>query len=291
MKHIPVLQNEVMSLLAPKTNQNFIDATVGYASHAKMILKKTGPKGKLLAIDQDSATLEIAKDNLTEFGGRVSFARTSFTNLGLIIRDWKVKDISGILIDLGPNTPQLLDDKRGFSFRKDAPLDMRMNPDTKLTAEVIVNKYSPKDLIEVLKTGEERFAKPITVNIIKSRHNQPIRTTLELVEIIRISTPPKYRFSEKTHFATGTFRALRMAVNDELGSIESVLPQAVQAVSVGGKIAIITFHSLEDRIVKKYFRDNNNLEVLTQKPVVASEHEISENASSRSAKLRVAIKK
>jgi len=289
--HTPVLQNEVIKNLAPQKNENFIDATVGFAGHANLILKKTAPKGKLLVIDQDWQALEEVRTKLDPYGERVSFAQANFTELGLLIRDWQQKEISGILFDLGPNTDQLLDQNRGLSFRSDASLDMRMSKDGKLTAADIVNKYSEKDIAKILYDGEEKFARSIAKNIVMARVKKPIITTTDLVAIIRRAMPPKYRFQSKSHFATDTFRALRIKVNDEINNLENVLPQAVQVLSPGGRLVIITFHSLEDRIVKNYFRNNNSLEIINNKPIMAAVEEIETNPSARSAKLRVAIKK
>lgn len=290
MKHIPVLQHEVIQYLAPKLGENFIDCTLGYGGHAKLILKKTAPNGKLLAIDQDEVAITSAQENLSEFGERITIARANFTELGLIIRKWPVEHIDGILIDLGPSTVQLTGE-RGFSFRTDAPLDMRMAPDAQReSAADILNKLSEKEIAKILYDGEERYARQIAKKIVEARHDSPIKSTLQLVEIIKSATPPSYRFNKSTHFATNTFRALRMFVNDELVNLKKVLPQAVQVLSPGGRIAIISFHSLEDRIVKQYLRDNDELEVITIKPVIASAEEIEQNPSARSAKLRAAIK-
>lgn len=289
MQHIPVMKNELLELMAPQKNQNFIDATLGTGGHALEILRETAPNGKLLGVDQDEFAIETAKNNLTEFGDRASFARINFTELGLFIREWKVDQIDGIYFDLGPSTDQLK--SSGFSFLTDGPLDMRANPERqKETVADIVNKYPEKEIIKILFAGEEKSAKQIARKIVQERNKHPIETTLQLVEIIKKSLPPKYRHEKKTHFATDTFRALRMAVNAELENLEQVLPQAVKLLKSNGKIAVITFHSLEDRIVKNFFRDSIDLEILTTKPITASEEEIRNNPSSRSAKLRVARK-
>lgn len=289
MKHIPVMTNELLELMAPQKNQNFIDATLGTGGHALEVLKYTVPNGKLLGIDHDVQAIETAKNNLTEFGDRVSFAKINFIELGLFIREWKVKEIDGIYFDLGPSTDQLK--SSGSSFMTDGPLDMRVDPESqKETAADIVNKYHEKEIIKILFAGEEKSAKQIAKKIVEARSSRPIETTLQLVEIIKRSLPPKYRFERKTHFATDTFRALRMAVNAELENLRSVLPQAVKLLKSGGRIAVITFHSLEDRIVKNFFRDNNDLEILTTKPITATDEEITRNSSARSAKLRVARK-
>lgn len=291
-KHIPVLQQEVLEYLSPKPGENFIDATLGFGGHSRLILEKTAPNGQILAIDQDEEAISEAEKNLAEFESRVQFEKANFTELGLITRRWKVGQIDGILIDLGVNSPQLTGD-RGFSFNVDAPLDMRMAPHSqRITAADIVNKYSEQELFKILaEFGEERYARPIVSNIIKDRGKNSIETTFELVEIIKKSTPPSYRYGRRLHFATNTFRALRMVVNDELGALKNVLPQAVKALSPGGRIVIISFQSLEDRIVKDYFRDNPDLEILTKKPVGPRDEEIALNPASRSAKIRAGMKK
>lgn len=293
MKHTPVLQQEVINLLAPKPNQNFIDATLGLGGHAKEILKKIGPKGKLLGIEWDELALEKAKENLAEFGDHFQYYNGNFTELGLIVRDWKIKEINGILIDLGPSTYQLTDETRGFTFQKDAPLDMRQDRSQKITAADIVNRYSEKEIRDILYDGEERFAKQIARKIVENR-KVPIETTFQLIEIIKNATPPSYRFDRhkhaSRHFATGTFRSLRMEVNQELDNLKKVLPQAVSILSPGGRLGVISFHSLEDRIVKHFFQDSIDLEILTKKPIIATEEEIENNPSARSAKLRASIK-
>jgi len=295
-EHIPVLQQEVIKTLAPHPNENFIDATLGFGGHAKLILKKTAPYGRLLGIDQDSVALEEAKKRLSDFGERFQFYHGNFKDLGLVIRDWQVKKVDGILFDLGVSTYQLLTPKRGFSFNQEGPLDMRMNPDSqRLKASDIVNKFSEKELSRILfELGEERYAKKIAAKIVEERLQNPITSTNQLVEIVKSATPPDYRFNREQHasrhFATSTFRALRMAVNDELGSLRQVLPQAVQILSPGGRIAVLTFHSLEDRIVKNFFKERNDLEIINPKPIIAKDLEIKDNPKSRSAKLRGARK-
>jgi 16S rRNA (cytosine1402-N4)-methyltransferase len=265
---------------------------LGYGGHSQLILEKTAPHGQLLAIDQDEVALIEASKYLKDFKDRVQFEKANFTELGLLVRRWKVDHIDGILIDLGVSTPQLTGD-RGFSFNVEAPLDMRMDPRSERTrASDILNRHSEKQIFQILsELGEERFASQITKKIMETRHDHPIETTGDLVEIVRQSTPPSYRFGKRLHFATNVFRALRMAVNEELGNLEKVLPQAVQILSPGGRLAVISFQSLEDRIVKNFFRDNEELEIVTKKPIGPTEDEAAENAPSRSAKLRVAIKK
>lgn len=292
MKHIPVLTKELIENLNPQFNQNFIDGTLGFGGHARLILEKTSPNGKILGIDQDVEALAGARKVLEEFEGRIDLKKANFDDLGLLVRDWEAKEIHGIYFDLGVSTFQLTDEKRGFSFRKNAPLDMRMDQvNNHLTARDVVNKYSEKELAKIIfELGEERSSRQIAAEIVRHRHEKPIETTGDLVEAIRRATPSGYRNALKIHFATKTFQALRIYVNRELENLKNVLPQAVQVLSPGGRIAVISFHSLEDRIVKQFFASNDALEIITKKPIVASAEEISLNPNSRSAKLRVAQK-
>jgi len=292
LEHTPVMPQEVIKFLAPHRNENFIDATCGLGGHAKLILEKISPNGKLLAIDQDGVALATAEKNLEKFSNRVTFVHNNFSEIGLLIRDWKVPRIDGILFDLGVSSYQLSEKERGFSFSQNARLDMRMSPERqRVSAYEIINRSDRRKLQKILRVfGEEPFAAKIAKEIIKARTSKPIETTTELVEVIRRATPPKYRFSQEKHFATSTFRALRMAVNDELEVLESGLKQAIGILSPGGRMVVISFHSLEDRIVKNFFRKNPNLEILTNKPVMASGEEVEQNHKARSAKLRAAIK-
>ena len=291
MNHVPVLTKEVIETLAPQPNENFIDATLGFGGHAVLILEKNAPEGRLLGIDQDGEALEAAKKNLEKYAERLDTYWGNFTNLGLVVKDWKVGHIDGILIDLGVSTFQLKQYERGFSFRSEAPLDMRMDPDhQRLTAYQVVNEFSEKELTKIIyELGEERFSRQIAKRIAEKRRSSKIETTLDLVRAIKEAIPINIQNS-KIHFATNTFRALRMYVNDELGVIEKLLPQAVQVLSPGGRLAVISFHSLEDRIIKNFMRTSEKLEILTKKPLVATSEEIAVNPNSRSAKLRVARK-
>lgn len=286
------MTKEVIRYLAPHPNENFIDATVGFGGHAKKILEKTAPAGKLLALDQDSVALEQAKKNLEKFNQRATFVNQNFSQLGLIIRSWDVKKIDGIFFDLGVSTYQLQTPERGFSFNVVSRLDMRMDPHRqRLTAKEIINNWGGSSLKRIFKEfGEEPFAGKIAKEIVQTRQHQPIERTDELVEIIKRALPPKYRFSREKHFATSTFRALRMAVNDELKVLESGLKQAIQILSSGGRMVVISFHSLEDRIVKNFFAQNPQLKILTKKPIIAENIEVQKNPKARSAKLRAAIK-
>jgi 16S rRNA (cytosine1402-N4)-methyltransferase len=292
MEHQSVLTKEVIKYLSPNPNDHFIDATVGFGGHAYKILKKTAPSGKLLAFDWDNIALLNAKEKLKEFGKRCTFINKNFSEIGLVIKDWQVDKVSGILFDLGTSNYQLTDKNRGFSFRENSELDMRMSPNSqKLSAKDIVNKFSEFEIRKILfDLGEEKFAKTIARNIVTRRREKFINTTQDLVGIIKNSVPPRVRVNSKIHFATNTFRALRMVVNKELDNLENALKQALQILSPGGRIVVISFHSLEDRIVKNFFKNSDLLEVVTMKPVMASVEELEKNPRARSAKLRGAIK-
>lgn len=294
MKHIPVLTKEVLEMLAPKPNENFIDCTVGQGGHTKMILEKTSPNGKVLGIDLDPKQIENCRENLKEFGERLVLENDSYINLKNITEKNNFENISGILLDLGYSSYQIESEERGFSFQTDQPLDMRYDEKrNELTAEKIVNEW-PQEKIENILTefGEEKFARKIAKKIIEQRRIGKIKSTFELIEIIKDATPSNYWHS-KIHYSTRTFQALRIAVNDELGNIEKVLPEALEVLEGAGRLAVISFHSLEDRIVKNFLKEeekNNKIKILTKKPITAELTELGENPRSRSAKLRVAIK-
>jgi len=289
--HIPVLLNEVTKLLDPKENENFIDATLGEGGHTLALLQKTSPAGKVLGIDLDPETLEIAHRKLHAFGERLVLANNNFKNLEEIIEDNKFKEISGIIFDLGMSSRDIDEAGRGFSFLKDEPLLMNFGSDTMLTAEHIVNGWPESELEKIIRLyGEEKFSRQIAKGIIARRIVKPIKTTFDLVEVIENSTPNFYHHG-RIHPATRTFQALRIAVNDELNSIQKGLEASLKILSSGAKIAVISFHSLEDRIVKNFFRDNKDiLKILTKKPVVPAQVEVLNNPRARSGKLRVAQK-
>lgn len=291
MKHIPVLTKEVIHFLAPGKNENFIDATIGFGGHSEEILKKTAPSGRLLGFDQDIEALGMAEKKLKKFVSRVDFIHANFSEMGLIARKWE-KEINGILFDLGVSTYQLTSGQRGFSFRENGPLDMRMSPESqRFTARDIINSYDQNRLKRIFQElGEEPFAARIAQKIVLSRKKMAIETTDDLVAIVEQAIPQKALYKRKKHFATNIFRALRMTVNDELSHLKSALKQSEQILTPGGRLVVISFHSLEDRIVKNFFRESEELEILSPKPIVPSSEEIKDNPKSRSAKLRAAIK-
>ena len=287
--HIPVLEKEVLQYLNPEQNQNFIDATISGGGHTTLILEKNKPKGKVLGIEIDFELYQELKLQIAEIRNRVTLVNDSFVNLKEIIEKEKFQSVSGILFDLGMSSWHLEKSNRGFSFLKNEPLDMRYNSAGPLTAEKIVNYWSKFEIEKILREyGEEKFAKKIAEGISSARKIKPIKNTFQLVKIIEQIVFAGYR-RQRIHFATRTFQALRIAVNDELNNLKKVLPQALDILEPGGRLVVISFHSLEDRIVKNFFK-NLNLKILTKKPITPADKEIKINPRARSAKLRV-IKK
>ena len=280
--HIPVLSQEVITGLNIQPGGNYLDLTVGGGGHSRLILE-TAEDVKVTCVDQDEDALKAAKENLSEFGDRVKFIHSNFANYQFLENTYH-----GILADLGVSSYHLDHPERGFSFRNTANLDMRMNQQQSLTAGDIINEWDEKELADIFfKYGEERLSRRIARRIIEKR---PFNTTTELANAIAYSVPPKYRHG-RIHPATRVFQALRIAVNDELKVLETLIEKAPNALIPGGRIAIISFHSLEDRPVKHGLRNSDSLRVLTKKPIIATEEEIKQNPRSRSAKLRIAEKK
>jgi 16S rRNA (cytosine1402-N4)-methyltransferase len=280
--HIPVLSQEVITGLNIQPGGNYLDLTVGGGGHSRLILE-TAEDVKVTCVDQDEDALKAAKENLSEFGDRVKFIHSNFANYQFLESTY-----DGILADLGVSSYHLDHPERGFSFRNTANLDMRMNQQQSLTAGDIINEWDEKELADIFfKYGEERLSRRIARRIIEKR---PFDTTTELANAIAYSVPPKYRHG-RIHPATRVFQALRIAVNDELKVLETLIEKAPNALIPGGRIAIISFHSLEDRPVKHGLRNSPLLRILTKKPIIATEEEIKQNPRSRSAKLRIAEKK
>lgn len=280
--HIPVLSREVVEGLAVRSGGHYLDATVGGGGHSRLILEAAADV-RLTALDQDEDALAAARKNLAEFGDRVKFIQTNFAEY-----EFPPHTYDGVLADLGVSSHHLDHPERGFSFRHTANLDMRMNRQQGLTAADVINEWDEAELAEIFfKYGEERLSRRIARRIVEKR---PFTTTTELAEAIAFSVPPKYRYS-RIHPATRVFQALRIAVNDELKSLDTLIEKAPNALVTGGRIVIISFHSLEDRPVKHGLRNSPLLRVLTKKPIFASDDEIRENARSRSAKLRIAERK
>jgi 16S rRNA (cytosine1402-N4)-methyltransferase len=288
--HVPVLAQEVLAYLQPRPGGRYIDATVGAGGHAALILEASAPDGRLLGIDVDPAALALARRRLAQFGDRVVLVCARFSALEDVAKGHGFTGVDGILMDLGVSSMQLDDPARGFSFQRTGPLDMRMSPHEPVTAAQLVNTLSEQELADVLwRYGEERLARRIARAIVARRRARPFETTADLAELIASLVPRRGGL----HPATRTFQALRIAVNRELEELEAALPQAVGLLRPGGRLVVISFHSLEDRIVKQFFRTyaagpQPRLRVLTRKPVVPTPEEVRQNPRSRSAKMRVA---
>lgn len=284
--HIPVMPKEVLDFLEVKRGAWYVDCTLGGGGHTEQILKKGG---KVLGIDLDpDAISEVSKKHDSEIKeGKLILENNNFIHIEQIVKKFNLKEVKGVLFDLGVSSHQLETPERGFSFNLEAPLDMRMNQQ-RISAKDLVNGLHENELVELfLKLGEERFAKRIARKIIEKRQIKPIETTNELANII-LSVRPRTH-SDRTHPATRVFQALRIAVNDELNSLKETLPQALEVLEPSGRLIVISFHSLEDRIVKNYFKEweeKGKVKILTKKPVEPSEEEIDRNPRARSGKLR-----
>jgi 16S rRNA (cytosine1402-N4)-methyltransferase len=284
-RHVPVLPVEVVSTLAPANGEIWVDATAGAAGHTHLIAQRVQPSGRVVALDQDPAMLEVARARLT--GLPVTLLHANFDQLEAALRAAGVEKIDGLLADLGVCSDQLDDPARGLTFRLDGPLDMRLDPRTGESAADLVNGLDERDLADIIwKYGEERFSRRVARRIAEARRTAPIATTGQLAEMVRRCVPRDRRSGIDP--ATRTFQALRIAVNDELGALERLLAQLPQLVRPGGRVGIISFHSLEDRLVKQAFRDKRTWEPLTKKPVTANDEELRNNPRSRSAKFRAA---
>ena len=300
MSHKPVLYKEIIHALQPQSGGRYVDGTLGAGGHARGILEACSPDGHLLGLDVDPQALALARETLAPFEGRTHLEQASYITITKQLAALKWDFVDGIVLDLGASSMQFDNAERGFSFMQDGPLDMRFGSNAFQSAEDIVNTYDERDLADLIfRYGEDRDARRIAKAIVMSR---PLRTTRELVAVIEKASP---RRGDRTHPATQTFQALRIAVNEELSSVESVLPQAVAALRSGGRCAVISFHSLEDRIVKDYFREQSKdivnppyeriyeverkavVEIINKKPIVASDEEVKDNPRARSAKLRV----
>ncbi len=304
--HIPVLLDECIEGLNIKSGGIYVDGTIGGAGHSKEIARLIGPNGLLIGIDQDINAVNVAKERLKMYEDRVRIVKENFKNIKSIVHNLGIEKVDGVLLDLGVSSHQLDEEERGFSYMKDTVLDMRMDKDNPLTAERIVNEWSEDEIYYIIKQyGEERWAKRIAEFIVRERKKERITSTGQLVDIIKSAIPASAR-REGPHPAKRTFQALRIAVNDELGILERTIEDAIDLLNPEGRICVITFHSLEDRIVKNTF---NRLEkpctcppripqcicgqlplikIITKKPITAGSEELKNNPRSRSAKLRVA---
>jgi 16S rRNA (cytosine1402-N4)-methyltransferase len=310
--HVPVLLEETMAYLSPRENGLYIDATLGYAGHARRILEMTSPAGRLLGVDADRLAFDSARASLQAFAGRVSLVCSYFDRLDEIAREWGFVPVDGILFDLGVSSPQLDDPGRGFSFQASGPLDMRMGPDAGHTAADIVAGASEEELARIFhELGEERYSRRIARQIVAARARSPVTTTNELARVVAAAMPRHPAAGarvarQQIHPATRVFQALRIAVNDELGRLREALPRALSILRSQGRLVVITFHSLEDRIVKRFMQAEARgcicppdiprcacgreprLRILTKKPLTPSIEEVKANPRSRSAKLRAA---
>ena len=305
--HISVLLDECIEGLNIKPDGIYVDGTLGGAGHSSQIAKRL-TTGMLIGIDRDPVALKAAGERLAPFGDRVKLVHSNFCEIASVLKELNIEGVDGILLDLGVSSPQLDDGERGFSYMADAPLDMRMNNEDSLSADTVVNTWPYEELKRILyEYGEERYAPKIAAAICERREQAPIRTTLELVDIIR-SAMPAAALREKQHPAKRSFQAIRIAVNDELGSVEKVMKDAIPCLNKGGRLAIITFHSLEDRIVKTGMANASKgctcppnfpvcvcgkkpqVKLITRKPIVSGQQELDRNPRARSAKLRVCEK-
>ena len=305
--HVSVLLQECIDGLQIKPDGIYVDGTLGGAGHSSQIAKHL-TTGRLIGIDRDPVALEAAGKRLEPYKENVTLVHSNFCEIKAVLESLNIPGVDGILLDLGVSSPQLDDGSRGFSYMADAPLDMRMNSQDALTAKTVVNTWSQEELRRILYTyGEERYAPQIAAAICRRRNEKEIETTFELVDIIRGAVPPA-ALREKQHPAKRSFQAIRIAVNDELGSVEKVMEDAIPLLNPGGRLAVITFHSLEDRIVKTAMAaaakgctcppnfpvcicgNKPKVKLISRKPIVASEEELAVNHRSRSAKLRVCEK-
>ena len=306
--HVSVLLDECIDGLNIKPDGIYVDGTLGGAGHSYHIAEKL-TTGRLIGIDRDPVALKAAGERLAPFAGRVTLVHSNFCRMGQVLQELGISGVDGILLDLGVSSPQLDDGSRGFSYMTDAPLDMRMDNGDALSADTVVNTWSYEELKRILYDyGEERYAPAIAAAIVRKREVSPIRTTLELVDVIRSAMPPA-ALREKQHPAKRTFQAIRIAVNDELNSVSKAMDAAIPCLNPGGRLAVITFHSLEDRIVKNAMAAaakgcicppefpvcvcgrKPQVTVLTRKPIVSGEEELARNPRARSAKLRICEKR
>jgi 16S rRNA (cytosine1402-N4)-methyltransferase len=291
--HIPVMSEEVLSWLVREDSQIYLDCTVGYSGHAEKILEATGPESRLIGLDRDDAAISASRKRLARFGDRVLLLHGHFMGLKQHLTASAIGQVDGILFDLGVSSMQLEEPARGFSFQADGPLDMRMDQSMSGTAADLVNRWPEAQLADaIFQFGEERFSRRIAHAVVRARERHPLATTKELVSVIEGAVPANYRHG-RLHCATRTFQAIRIAVNQELDCLEPALRDAADVLSPGGRLCVISFHSLEDRIVKHTLRalsgkDDSVLVVLTKKPQVPTREESDRNPRSRSAKLRVA---
>lgn len=304
-QHVSVLLDEVIQGLQIKPDGIYVDGTLGGAGHASVVCSKLGASGRLIGIDQDADAIAASTERLRCYGDRVNIIRSNYSDMVNVLKQEQIDHVDGITLDLGVSSFQLDTSERGFSYRMDAPLDMRMDDRQELSAEVVVNEYSEMELFHLIRNyGEDKFAKNIAKHIVEERKKEPIRSTGQLAEIISRAIPMKIK-KQGGHPAKRTFQAIRIEVNHELEVLEQSIDDMIDLLNPGGRLCIITFHSLEDRIVKKTFRSAENPctcppsfpvcvcgkvskgRVVTRKPILPTEQEMAENPRSKSAKLRI----
>ncbi len=290
--HIPVMLGEVMEFLDPKENDVIVDGTLGSGGHAEAVLRRIGPRGRLIGIDKDPQSLRAARERLRPYVEQTCFVRGDFRDLDRILSELEITKVNGVLLDLGISSVQLDDPQRGFSFQTQGPLDMRMDQNNPVSAFDLVNSLPENELAGILRDyGEERWHNRIARTIVRQRAMHPIETTADLREVVLKAVPSPRGKGERIHPATRTFQAIRIAVNRELESIDVVLKKCVDLLAPGGRIAVIAFHSLEDRIVKQQFRalaQEGKVRLVVKKPLRPGEKECQENPRARSARLRIA---
>lgn len=304
-EHVSVLLNECIEYLSVKPGGVYLDGTLGLGGHSYEIARRL-ESGRLICIDKDEFALTAAAERLAEFRDRITFIHSDFRNAASVVKELGIGGVDGMLFDLGVSSPQLDNAVRGFSYMNDAPLDMRMDSSQSLSAMTVVNEWPEEELTRILfNYGEERYARRIAAGIVRSREYAPIETTFRLVDVIRASMPTQ-ALREKQHPAKRSFQAIRIAVNDELGAVEEMAATVPDVLNIGGRFCVISFHSLEDRIIKNAIASRENgcrcpreapvctcgfvrtLRSVTRKPVIPTEAEIASNPRARSAKLRVA---
>lgn len=304
-EHVSVLLNETIDGLNIKPDGIYVDGTLGGGGHSYQVLKRLSPKGRLIGIDQDGEALKAAEERLKEFEEQVTFVRSNYCEIERVLKDLNIEKVDGIILDIGVSSYQLDNLERGFSYKADAPLDMRMDTRQNLTAAEVVNTYSENELYKIIRDyGEDKFAKNIAKHIVKAREDKPFETTQELCEVIKKAVPMKVQ-AKGGHPAKKTFQAIRIEVNRELTVLKESIDKMIELLNPEGRICIITFHSLEDRIVKTKFRENENPctcppdfpvcvcgkkskgKVITRKPMIPSEDEIERNKRAKSSKLRI----
>lgn len=304
-KHVSVLLDETIDGLNINPDGIYVDGTLGGGGHSYQICKRLSDKGRLIGIDQDGEALEAARERLKEFEDKITLVRSNYCEIDTILKDLGVEKVDGIVLDLGVSSYQLDNLERGFSYKSDAPLDMRMDQRQSKTAAEVVNDYSEEQLFRIIKDyGEDRFAKNIAKHIVMARKDKPLETTAELSQVIKAAIPMKFQ-AKGGHPAKKTFQAIRIEVNQELTVLKESLDTMIEHLNPNGRICVITFHSLEDRITKIKFRENENPctcppdfpvcvcgkqskgKVITRKPIIPSEQEMTENKRSKSSKLRI----